>query len=88
MYKINTGFKLIKYIAGYIIIALGIFTINNLGVANMVLGEDIANKFFYRFYSLVMQWTAVVVLVALPCLIIYSIISYANNRGKADEPTA
>ena len=84
MFKINTFIKLVKYIAGYILVGLGIFTINNLGVANMILGEDISNKFFYPFYSLVMQWTAVVVLVALPLLIIYSIFSYANNKGRKD----
>jgi len=88
MYKVNTAIKLIKYIAGYILIGLGIFAINELGVAKMILSENIANKFFYPFFSQVMQWTTVVFLLVLPCLIIYSIISYVNNRGKADEPTA
>lgn len=87
MFKINTSIKLIKYIAGYILIWLGIFAINNLGVAKMIFGENIANTFFYPAFSRVIQWTTVVFLVVLPSLIIYSIISFVRNRGKPDEPS-
>ena len=87
MFKINTSIKLIKYIVGYILIWLGIFAINNLGVAKMIFGENIANKFFYPAFSLVIQWTTIVFLVVLPGLIIYSIINFVRNRGKPDEPS-
>jgi len=88
MYKINTAIKLIKYIAGYILIGLGIFAINNLGVAKMLFGENIANEFFYPALSLLIQWTTVLILLLLLGLIIYSIFSFVMNQGKPDEPTA
>ena len=88
MFKINTAIKLIKFIAGYILIGLGIFAINNLGVAKMILGENVANTYFYPIYFFVIQWATVIFLIALVGLIIFSIISYIRNKGKPDEPSA
>ncbi|MDD4875575.1 MAG: hypothetical protein PHQ86_00360 [Dehalococcoidales bacterium] len=88
MFKINTFIKLIKYVAGYILIGLGIFAINNLGVAKMMLGENTANALFYPVYYWVIQWTTVVFLVVLFGLIIFPIINYIINRGEPDDPSA
>ena len=60
MFKINTFIKLIKFFTGYILIGLGISAINNVGVAKMILGENIANAFFYPTYFLVIKRTTIV----------------------------
>ena len=77
--------KLIAFIATLILAALGIFSIIQIGVMEMIFGEAVANQYIYPVIGTIIQWVAVVAIVTIVVVGIATIVRYMRNRNKPKE---
>ena len=77
--------KLIAFIATLALAALGIFSIIQIGVMEMIFGEVVANQSIYPVISAIIQWVAVVAIATIVGVGIVATVRYIRNRNKPKE---
>lgn len=77
--------KLIVFIATLILAVLGIFSIIQIGIMEMIFGEAVANQFIYPAISTIIQLVAVVAIITIVVVGFVAVVRYIWNRNKPKE---
>jgi uncharacterized membrane protein len=80
--EIKSAKELLIRLSGLILLLFGVFFVSQLGVAEMIFGEGIANSIIYPIVGTVIQWLAIIAFFVIIGLMFQAVVSYIRNRGK------
>ena len=88
LYRITSFKGLLLVLSGFVLTLFAVFSLNKLGVAEMIFGIDFANNIIYHIGNIGIQALAFVVsVIVIPVLAVMAIVSYVRHHGETKEPS-